>query len=305
MYVITLSILLLGVVTVTSGVWLTGSFSHGDPSFDQGCYCHNNGIAIFVNGTGDGNGGLFLGSFNAGTSLHLYISTNNVAATGVIPGLQQWMSNQTDNAKFTITPTQVNDGSAQDKSPTVGNITALYKVSIPASLASGSYTLTLYAQGGLTQPLMIQVTGTSTTSTTHHHVHNLHHVHDFNNTLDHLHHLDHVNHLHDLHDLHDYYLNNFNNFRNLHDLNNPDDHHLDHVNHLHDPVGRAILHQSVLRRVASGCTGVHYLRDDLSDSDSPGQCQHHGATAGIFGGDGLLYPGRYRFWHLHLHHARG
>ena len=126
MYVLTLAILLLGVVTVTSGVWLTGSFSHGDPSFDQGCYCHNNGIAIFVNGTGDGNGGLFLGSFNAGTSFHLYISTNNVAATGVVPGLQEWMSNQTDNAKFTITPTQVTDGSAQDKSPTVGNITALY-----------------------------------------------------------------------------------------------------------------------------------------------------------------------------------
>ncbi len=166
MYLVTLTILLLGVVTFTSGVWLTGSFSHGEPSFGQGCYCHNNGIAIYVNGTGDGNGGTFLGSFNAGTSFHLYVSTNNVAATGVVPGLQEWMSNQTDNAKFTIAPAQVTDGSAQDKSPTVGNITTLYKISIPASLATGSYTLTLYAQGSLMQPLMIQVTGTSTTTST-------------------------------------------------------------------------------------------------------------------------------------------
>ncbi|MGA2664737.1 MAG: hypothetical protein ABSF83_07320 [Nitrososphaerales archaeon] len=164
MYVVTLAVLLLGVVTVTSGVWLSGSFSHGDPSLDQGCYCHNNGIAIYVNGTGDGNGGLFFSSFAPGSSFHLYISTNNVAATGVVPGLQQWFSNQTDNAKFTFSPTSVTDGSAQDRSPTAGNITALYKITVPST--PGMYTLTLYAQGSEMQPILIQVAATSTSTST-------------------------------------------------------------------------------------------------------------------------------------------
>ncbi|MGA2665455.1 MAG: hypothetical protein ABSF83_10965 [Nitrososphaerales archaeon] len=102
----------------------------------------------------------------AGTSFHFYISTNNVQATGVVPGLQQWESNQTDNAKFTFSPASVTDGSAQDKSPTAGNITTLYKISIPASLSAGMYTLTLYAQGSQMQPIVVQVTGASTTTST-------------------------------------------------------------------------------------------------------------------------------------------
>ncbi|MGA2664358.1 MAG: hypothetical protein ABSF83_05385 [Nitrososphaerales archaeon] len=167
MYITVLAVLLLSVVTVTTGVWLTGGFSHGDPSLDQGCYCHNNGIAIYVNGTGDGNGGLFFGPFKAGTSFHFYVSTNNVQATGIVPGLQQWFSNQTDNAKFTFSPVSVTDGSAQDRSPTAGNITALYTITTPST--AGMYTLTLYAQGSEMQPILVQVTGgsTSTTSTTH------------------------------------------------------------------------------------------------------------------------------------------
>ena len=164
LYTATLAILLLGVVTVTSGLWQTGSFSHGEPGFDQGCYCHNNGIAIYVNGTGDGNGGVFFGPITAGSSFHLYITTNNVAATGVVPGLQQWQSNQTDNSKFTFSPTQVTDGSAQDRSPTSGNITALYKITAPTT--AGFYTLTLYAQGSEMQSMTIQVTGGSTSTST-------------------------------------------------------------------------------------------------------------------------------------------
>ena len=166
MYSIGLTTLLLGVMVTTYGVWTQSNFSHGEPSFDQGCYCHNNGIAIFVNATGDGQGGTFFGPFAAGSSFHLYISTNNVAATGVVPGLQQWQSNQTDNAKFNISPMQVTDGSAQDRSATVGNITALYKMTAPTT--AGFYTLTLYAQGSLMQGIVIQVTGgsTSTSSTT-------------------------------------------------------------------------------------------------------------------------------------------
>ena len=166
-YVIGLTALLLGVVTVTSSVWLMSSFSHGEPDFDQGCYCHNGGIAVFVNGTGDGEGGVyFSGPFEAGTTFHLLLSTNDANAVGVVPGLQLWESNQTNNAKFTFSPTQVTDNSAQDVNKAAGNITALYKVTIPISTASGFYILTPYAQGQLLQQVEIKVGASSTTSTT-------------------------------------------------------------------------------------------------------------------------------------------
>ena len=163
LYTATLAILLLGVVTVTSGLWQTGSFSHGEPDFDQGCYCHNNGIAIYVNGTGDGNGGVFFGPFTAGSSFHLYVSTNNVAATGVVPGLQQWQSNQTDNAKFTFSPTSFTANSPYNLSTLPGNITALYKITAPTT--PGDYVLTLYSQGTLLMGIAIQVVSTITFTT--------------------------------------------------------------------------------------------------------------------------------------------
>src|SRR5271169_1269174 len=164
MYVITLAILLFGVATVTSGVWMTGGFSHGNPEFDQGCYCHNNNIAVWVNGTGDGNGGSFFGPFTAGSSFHLLINTDNAHVTGVVPALQQWESNQTDNAKFTISPAQVTDNSAADQNKTAGGILVLYKITTPTT--AGTYVLTLYAQGSLLQPIAIQVAGGSTSTTT-------------------------------------------------------------------------------------------------------------------------------------------
>jgi hypothetical protein len=166
MYAIGLTVLLLGVMLTTYGVWTQSSFSHGEPSFDEGCYCHNGGIAVFVNGSGDGDGGVYLGSVKAGTSFHLLLSTNDTHATGVVPGLQLWESNQTDNAKFTFSPMQVAANSTQNLSKIPGNITALYKVAIPASLASGFYSLTPYAQGQLLQPIAIQVSTSSTSTTT-------------------------------------------------------------------------------------------------------------------------------------------
>jgi hypothetical protein len=164
MYSIGLTVLLLGVMVTTYGVWTQSSFSHADPSFDQGCYCHNNGIAVWVNDSGDGNGGLYLGSFTAGSSFHLLVSTNNAQATGVVPGLQEWESNQTDNAKFTISPTEVTTTSSANLNKTAGSITALYKVTVPAT--AGTYVLTLYAQGTELQPLALQVSGGTTSSTT-------------------------------------------------------------------------------------------------------------------------------------------
>ena len=110
MYTIGLTALLLGVMLTTYGVWTQSNFSHGEPSYDEGCYCHNSGIAVWINGTGDGDGGISSGSVKAGSTFHLLVSTNDEHATGVVPGLQQWESNETDNAKFNVSPTQVTDG---------------------------------------------------------------------------------------------------------------------------------------------------------------------------------------------------
>ena len=161
-YIVTLSVLLLGVATVASGLILSGSFASGEPSFDQGCYCHNGNISVYVNGTGDGLGGKSFGPIATGSTFHLLVSTGDQHATGVVPGLQEWMSNQTDNAKFTISPTQVTAGSAQDMNKTnSGNITALYAITAPST--AGTYVLTIYAQGSFMQPISIQVTGGTTT----------------------------------------------------------------------------------------------------------------------------------------------
>jgi hypothetical protein len=162
MYTIALTVLLLGVMLTTYGVWTQNSFSHAIPSKDAGCWCHDNGIAVFVNGTGDGGTGVFFGQIMVGSTFHLLISTLNVAA-GVVPELQLWESNQTANANFTFSPTSVTAGSAQDLSEQPGNITALYKITSPTT--PGEYVLTLYSQGTLLMGVVIQVVSTITSTT--------------------------------------------------------------------------------------------------------------------------------------------
>ncbi len=181
--------MLLGVALTSVTVWTQGAFSHAEPGFDQGCYCHNNNIAVFINGTGDGEGGLFMGPVQTGSSFQLKASTSSQYATGVVPNYQLWMSNQTDNAKFKFNPATVTDNSAQDLNKTAGNITAIYSITAPS--AAGIYTLTLYGQGQLLQPIALQVKAASTTTTTynndnHHHASN-HHYHNDNNAATHYH----------------------------------------------------------------------------------------------------------------------
>jgi len=162
MYTVGLTVLLLGVMVTTYGVWTQSSFSHGVPSNDEGCWCHNKGIAVFVNGTGDGGGGVFFGQIMVGSTFHLHISTANHAA-GVVPGLQLWELNQTDNAKFTFSPTSFTANSPYNLSTLPGNITALYKITAPTT--PGDYVLTLYSQGTLLMGIAIQVVSTITFTT--------------------------------------------------------------------------------------------------------------------------------------------
>jgi len=163
MYSIALTVLLLGVTVTTYGVWTQSSFSHGTPDQDNGCYCHNNGVEVFVNRTGDGAAGVFFGQIMAGSTFHLLVSTWDAYSTGVVPQLQLWESNQTDNAKFTFSPTNVIALSPYNLSQQQGNITALYKITAPTT--PGHYVLTLYSQGTLLMGIAIQVVSTVTSIT--------------------------------------------------------------------------------------------------------------------------------------------
>ena len=107
-----------------------------DPSYDQGCYCHNNGIGVWLNGTGFNEYNGF--SIAPGGSMMLNVTSANIAATGVVPGMQEWLTNTTHTGKFTFQPQAVQDGSPQDHDSATGNITGIYTVTAP--MTPGSYT---------------------------------------------------------------------------------------------------------------------------------------------------------------------
>jgi hypothetical protein len=130
------------------------------PSNDHGCYCHNSGIGVWFNGTGFAEFSTI--SVAPGGSFVLNATTDNIAATGVVPGVQEWMANMTDTGNFTIKPQMVTDNSPQDLNPGKGNITAMYTITAPQS--PGSFTLTFYAEGTTVQ-VSVDVGSQSATTT--------------------------------------------------------------------------------------------------------------------------------------------
>jgi len=133
--------------------------AYAEPSFDQGCYCHNNGIGVWFNGTGFNE---FAGVTVAGGGKFVLNATSeNLAATGVVPGVQQWLSNMSDNAKFTFNPTSVSDTSTQNLKHQKGNITAFYTITAPST--GGNYLLTFYAEGTMVG-FAVQVNGPTSSS---------------------------------------------------------------------------------------------------------------------------------------------
>ena len=137
--------------------------TYAEPEFGQGCQCHNNGIALWFNETGFNE---FPGvSVAAGATFVLNATSANYAASGVVPGVQQWLMNATDTAKFTIIPQNVSLKSSLNISPIKVNstITALYKITVPKT--GGNYLLSFYAEG-TTNEVSVQVKGSTTTTTT-------------------------------------------------------------------------------------------------------------------------------------------
>src|SRR3990170_4567628 len=90
--------------------------SEGRRSYGEGCYCHNNGIGMRINGVEIGYGvGVDPISIKAGGSVQLQASTNIVSSVDAVPK-QEWRQSESDNAKFTFNPQIVYDNSVQDLS---------------------------------------------------------------------------------------------------------------------------------------------------------------------------------------------
>lgn len=155
LYVVVAMVLLLGLALTSAMVWTRGAFTHGLPDYGAGCYCHNNNISVYINGSGDGMFAVTFGPFPIGSSFHIKASTSDAHTTGAVPNNQFWMSTQGDNSKFNIQPSGVTDNSASDLNQTAGNITAIYMATAPTT--AGSYLLVLYAQGVLVSPVTILV----------------------------------------------------------------------------------------------------------------------------------------------------
>jgi hypothetical protein len=125
-----------------------------EPGNDQGCYCHNKGIGVWFNGT---DSLLFPPvGVDGGKSFVLNVTSRNIAATEIVPGIQQWMSNVTDNKKFTFNPQTVSANSTQNLSKVKGEIMAIYAITAPPQ--GGNYILTIFAQGVNLQ-IGVQVSG--------------------------------------------------------------------------------------------------------------------------------------------------
>ena len=136
---------------------------YADPSLGQGCQCHNNGIAMWWNGTGFNEFSAI--TIAAGASFHFNVTSANYAASGVVPGLQQWLLNMSDTAKFTIVPNNITLKSPLNVTHIKVNstITGIYKITAP--MQAGTYHLAIYAEGTI-NGIPVIVTGGSTTTTT-------------------------------------------------------------------------------------------------------------------------------------------
>jgi Ni,Fe-hydrogenase III small subunit len=107
-----------------------------------GCYCHNSGIGIWVNGTETyaAEDVIFVIT-PSGAPFFLSINTQRIqvnSTEGLQPSLT-WDPNIADNAKFKFDPQEVTDNS------TVGNIAGNFRITAPSK--AGSYYIELSAQG--------------------------------------------------------------------------------------------------------------------------------------------------------------
>jgi Ni,Fe-hydrogenase III small subunit len=115
-----------------------------------GCSCHNEGTNIWVNGN-DFNtvDDIVSVDVDSAGSFVVTVQSQRPADNDLFQRTMVWMPNVADNAKFIFDPQEVKDNSPQDLSPIVGNIIAKFNITAPSQ--SGSYTISLWAQGAIIQ----------------------------------------------------------------------------------------------------------------------------------------------------------
>ncbi len=127
-----------------------------NPVNDQGCYCHNGGIGIWLNGTNTRLNLVHLKvSVESEKPYTLLVEAELRDPAGILPFKMAWMSDMSDNARFTFDPQEVDDNSPQDQDPTDGRIKVLFKITAPKE--PGSYFNALVIRG---IPVLIEVTVT-------------------------------------------------------------------------------------------------------------------------------------------------
>jgi len=155
-------LLLMTCLLAASAVGVLGSRSaQADPSLDQGCYCHSNGVGIWLNGTGFNEYSGWTSS--AGQTVILNITSENIAASGPVAPIQAWNSSIADTGKFTFSPQSISASSSQNLSPKSGEIIGIYHITSPSS--SGAYQVAFYTMGWELD-LFVSVSGGVTTTTT-------------------------------------------------------------------------------------------------------------------------------------------
>jgi Ni,Fe-hydrogenase III small subunit len=112
-----------------------------------GCYCHNLGVGIWVNGsdTYAAREVIFVEAEPESSFVELISSQRIGETAGLLEPKMAWMPSMADNAKFTFDPQEVTDNAPQDQDPTVGNIAVLFKIAAPKE--PGSYDISLSVQG--------------------------------------------------------------------------------------------------------------------------------------------------------------
>lgn len=112
----------------------------------EGCYCHNDGVAIYVNST-DMSNRMRLRAVEGGKSFSLLINTTQRydVSEGLLRAALAWMPDMGDNPKFRFDPQEVKDNSPLDISPSTGTIVVLFKITAPEE--PGWYTIQFSAQG--------------------------------------------------------------------------------------------------------------------------------------------------------------
>ena len=149
---LTVGLIALFVTATVLGNSVQTTVSH--PGYDQGCACHNGGIGIWLNGTGTKfNENPLKVSVESEKHYIILVEAALLDRAGVLPFKMAWMSDRSDNARFSFDPQEVDDNSPQDQDSTDERMRVLFKITAPKE--PGSYFNVLVIRG---IPVLIEVT---------------------------------------------------------------------------------------------------------------------------------------------------